>query len=130
MVRAAGPGVAPTANARAPVASADVGSWLDGVAAHDAWALWLAAPAVGIALVCLGVWWWSRPARPATTSRSIAGHHAYLDALAQSPRERVAAPSADLPVVVVDPLAHAVVLDATDELTVAEADDTTVTLHA
>ena len=114
-----------------------MGDWLSGVAAHDAWALWLAAPALGIALVCVGVWWWARPARPATAARSIRGHHDYLEALGRTPRERVAAPSADLPVVVVDPLAHAVVLDATadpgTEPAVATgagpAASATVTLH-
>lgn len=107
-----------------------MGSWLSDLAEHDAWALWLAAPALGIALVCLGVWWWARPARPATTSRSIAGHHAYLDALSRSPHERVVAPSADLPVVVVDPHAHAVVLDATADTVAPDVADTTVTVHA
>ena len=107
-----------------------MGSWLSGVAEHDAWALWLAAPAVGIALVCLGVWWWSRPARPATTSRSIAGHHAYLDALSRSPRERLTPPVVDAPAPPVDPFAHAVVLDATEDTAADVADATTVTLHA
>lgn len=107
-----------------------MGNWLAGVADQDAWALWLAAPAVGIALVCLGVWWWSRPARPASTARSIDGHHAYLDALSRSPRERVVAPSADLPVVVVDPLVHAVVLDATGDTPAPVVTDATVTVHA
>ncbi|MHA3701910.1 hypothetical protein ACXR2U_06975 [Jatrophihabitans sp. YIM 134969] len=98
------------------------------LAAHDAWALWLAAPVLGIAMVCLGVWWWSRPARPVTTARSIDGHHAYLDALSRSPRERVVAPAADLPPVLVDQHAHAVVLDAVDDDD-TDARPSTVTLH-
>ena len=90
-----------------------MGSWLADVATHDAWALWLAAPALGIALVCVGVWWWSRPARPATTARAIEGHHAYLEALTRGPRERGAAPAAGGVGAAGAPLAHPVVLDAT-----------------
>jgi hypothetical protein len=105
-----------------------MGSWLAQLAEHDVWALWLAAPVLGIALVCVGVWWWSRPQRPVTTPRSIKGHHAYLDALSRSPRERVAAPTADLPEVAVDRHARAVVLDAVDE--VPEPAGGSVTLHA
>lgn len=89
-----------------------MGSWLADVVRHDAWALWLATPAVAIALVCLGVWWWSRPARPASTTRSIEGHRAYLDALAAAPRERVPAPVGDLPAADVEPLTRVVVHDA------------------
>lgn len=60
---------------------------------HYAWALWLAAPLGGISLVSVVVWWQTRPARPASTRASIAGHEAFLAALAVSPRHVVPSPA-------------------------------------
>ena len=54
-------------------------SILDGLDAP--WALWLIVPLVVPALVALIMWWRGRPRRPVTTTESIAGHRAYLQAL-------------------------------------------------
>lgn len=94
---------------------------------HDAWALWLAAPALGIAVVCLAVWWAARPARPASTPRSIAGHDAYLAALIRAPRERVAPPAEPAAVpsssdVVVVPAATTVAPPAAEETETGETE--------
>jgi hypothetical protein len=45
------------------------------------WALWLLVPLVIPLLVAVIMWWRGRPRRPVTTTESIAGHRAYLQAL-------------------------------------------------
>jgi hypothetical protein len=49
--------------------------------AHVAWALWLAVPVAGTAVVAIWTWWRGRPMRVATSAETIAAHLAYLAAL-------------------------------------------------
>ncbi len=65
-------------------------SILDGLDAP--WALWLIVPLVVPVLAALIMWWRGRPRRPVTTTESIAGHRAYLQALEAVTQGSAAAP--------------------------------------
>jgi hypothetical protein len=68
--------VAPTANARAPVASAGM-----------AWLWWLAAPVAATTLAAVWAWFRGRPEPLPTTDEAMRAHRDYLDGLAAAVAE-------------------------------------------
>ncbi len=58
-----------------------------------AWAIWLAVPLAVTLLAALASWLVGRPPRPQRTAQTMAGHRAYLAALA--PGRDVVAPGRD-----------------------------------